>query len=313
MRSCASCHQQERSFSDAAPFSWGVTGELTARSTMPLANVGYFPTLTWANPNMRSLEIQARSPMLGTHPVEMGMSGREEMLLQNLEADEFYSVMFASAFSGLDRKITLDKVTAALAAFERTLVSAESPYDLYRYGGDADAISDQAKRGEALFFGDRLKCHTCHSGPRFNGDVDSDGRPVENFHNNGLYNLDGQGAYPASNRGKINFTARSDDMGRFRVPSLRNVAVTAPYMHDGSVPDLGLVLDHYAAGGRRIERGETNAGDGRTSPNKSPLVSGFSLSTGEREDVLAFLQSLTDQNFLTNPQFADPWKAGESK
>lgn len=308
MRSCSSCHQQERSFSDAAPFSWGVTGQLTARNTMALANVGYFPTLTWVNPNMRTLELQARSPMLGTHPVEMGMSGREGMLLQDLRTDPLYSELFPKAFPASDGEITLNMVTAALAAFERTLVSAESPYDRYRYGNVPDAISESAKRGEALFLGDRLKCHACHGGPRFNGDIDTDGKPAPNFQNNGLYNVDGKGAYPPANRGLIDLTARPEDMGRFRVPSLRNVAVTAPYMHDGSMRDLDAVLDHYAAGGRLTPTGETNAGDGRRSPLKSPFVDGFSLSRQERDDLIAFLGSLTDETFLANPDFSDPWK-----
>jgi len=308
MRSCASCHQQERGFSDAAPFSWGVTGQLTARNTMALANVGYFPTLTWANPNIRSLELQARTPMFGTHPVEMGMAGRDQQLLQDLEADPTYSDLFARAFPDSSGHMTLEMVTAALAAFERTLVSMNSPYDQYRFGGADEAISESAKRGEALFFGDRLKCHACHGGPRFNGDVGVEGTPVQNFQNNGLYNVDGRGAYPYSNRGKIDLTAAPEDMGKFRVPSLRNVAVTAPYMHDGSILDLDAVLDHYAAGGRLIPEGATNEGDGRKSPFKNPLVAGFSLTPREHDDVIAFLHALSDETFLTTPELSDPWK-----
>lgn len=308
MRSCASCHQQDRGFSDASPFSWGVTGQLTARNTMPLANVGYFPTLTWTNPGVRSLELQARSPMLGTRPVEMGMSGREDQLLEDLSSNRLYPTLFRDAFPNANGRITLDLVTAALAAFERTLVSMNAPYDQYRFGGVAEAISDSAKRGEALFFSDRTKCSACHGGPRFNGDVDAAGAPFRNFQNNGLYNVDGKGGYPASNRGLIDLTARPEDMGKFRVPSLRNIALTAPYMHDGSLPDLDAVLDHYAAGGRLIRDGETNAGDGRTSPVKSPLLAGFSLSQQDREDLIAFLNALTDQTFISNPAFADPWK-----
>lgn len=307
MRSCASCHQQDRGFSDASPFSWGVTGQLTARNTMPLANVGYFPTLTWTNPAMRSLELQARSPMLGTHPVEMGMSGRENQLLENLSSNPLYTTLFRDAFPSANGSITLDLVTAALAAFERTLVSMNAPYDQYRFGGAADAISDSAKRGEALFFSDRTKCSACHGGPRFNSDVDASGAPFQNFQNNGLYNVDGKGAYPAANRGLIDFTARPEDMGKFRVPSLRNIALTAPYMHDGSLPDLDAVLDHYAAGGRLIRDGETNAGNGRTSPVKSQRLAGFSLSQQEREDLAAFLGSLTDATFIANPELSDPW------
>lgn len=308
MRSCASCHQQARSFSDAAPFSWGVTGELTARNTMALANVGYAPSLTWANPYLDSLELQARTPMFGRHPVEMGMDGKQDMLFAVLSAEPVYRDLFTKAFPDEAGRITLKSITAALGAFERTLVSVRSPYDEYRFGGHADAISDSVKRGEALFFGARLKCHACHGGPRFNGDISAEGAPVLNLQNNGLYNIDGRGGYPADNIGMAALTARQEDTGRFKVPSLRNITVTAPYMHDGSLSTLAAVLDHYAAGGRLIPPGEGNAGDGRVSPLKSPLITGFKLSAQEREDVLAFLNSLTDEHFLNDPRLSDPWK-----
>lgn len=308
MRSCASCHQQARSFSDAAPFSWGVTGELTARNTMALANVGYAPSLTWANPYLNSLELQARTPMFGRHPIEMGMDGRQDELVANLAGDPVYRDLFAKSFPDDAGRITLTSITSAIGAFERTLVSARSPYDDYRFGGRADAISESAKRGEALFMGARLKCSACHGGPRFNGDVDESGAPVTNFQNNGLYNVDGRGGYPDGNIGMASLSARQEDMGRFKVPSLRNIEVTAPYMHDGSLPTLSAVLDHYAAGGRTIPPGERYAGDGRESPQKSKLITGFELSAEERADVIAFLMSLTDETFLTDPKFSDPWK-----
>lgn len=308
MRSCASCHQQSRSFSDATPFSWGVTGELTARNTMALANVGYAASLTWINPYIVSLEFQARAPLFGQHPVEMGMEGRQDLLVAALSADETYRDLFPAAFPEEGGRISVKTITAALAAFERTLVSARSPYDDFHFGGRTDAISGSAKRGEALFFGERLNCKSCHGGPRFNGDVTPDGAPATNLHNNGLYNIDGKGAYPRENVGLAAITSRPEDMGRFKVPSLRNVAVTGPYMHDGSLPTLAAVLDHYAAGGRMIPPGERNSGDGRKSPYKDARVTGFALSAGERQDLLAFLDALTDERFLKDPRFGDPWK-----
>ncbi|MEZ6028261.1 MAG: di-heme enzyme [Hyphomonadaceae bacterium] len=308
MRSCASCHQQERGFSDGSPFSWGVTGQLTARNTPALANVGYAPTLTWANPMMTSLELQARSPLFGTHPVEMGMAGLEDELTVRLGADPIYQELFPRAFPEVGGAITVSTITAAIGTFERTLVSATSPYDAWRHGAQGDAISESAKRGETLFFSDRLKCGSCHGGPHFSGDVGADGAFRPNFQNNGLYNIDGSGAYPESNPGLIANTARPEDMGRFKVPSLRNIAVTNPYMHDGSLQTLDEVLDHYAAGGRLIPAGSANAGDGRASPLKSPLVTGFQLSAQERADLIAFLEALTDESFLTDPRFSDPWK-----
>lgn len=121
----------------------------------------------------------------------------------------------------------------------------------------------------------------------------------------GLYNVGGGGNYPEPNTGVNEITGKPADMGHFKAPSLRNVAVTAPYMHDGSITTLDEVVDHYAAGGRSVDSGP-NAGIGRDNPYKSGFVRGFSLSSPEREDLLAFLRSLTDEAFLTDPRLADP-------
>jgi cytochrome c peroxidase len=126
------------------------------------------------------------------------------------------------------------------------------------------------------------------------------------YHNNGLYNVDGNGAYPSDNPGLYEITGQRRDMGRFKAPSLRNIAVTAPYMHDGSIETLEDVLRHYEAGGRYAEEG-TLRGDGRRNPYKSTFIKGFSLSDEERAEVLAFLQSLTDRSILQNPLFGDPF------
>ena len=127
------------------------------------------------------------------------------------------------------------------------------------------------------------------------------------FNNTGLYNIDGKGGYPQGNTGISELTERPEDMGRFKAPTLRNIAVTAPYMHDGSIPSLNEVLDHYAAGGRTIASGP-NAGVGHDNPLKSSFVPGFTITPEERADLIAFLNSLTDEKFLTDPRYADPWK-----
>jgi cytochrome c peroxidase len=130
--------------------------------------------------------------------------------------------------------------------------------------------------------------------------------PEIEFHNNGLYNVGGTGAYPYPNTGLVQFTEDSADMGKFKAPSLRNVALTTPYMHDGSIATLDEVLDHYSAGGRTVRQG-LDAGVGRSSPFKSPLVTGFALTREERRALLAFLSALTDSTFITDPRFASPW------
>lgn len=307
-KSCASCHRQELAFTDGLAVSPGVTGQFTPRNSMSLANVAYAPALTWANPLMRSLERQALVPLLGQEPVELGLANRDEELIERLKAEPVYRDLFPKAFPGQRGEISLATIVQALSAFERTIISVDAPYDRYRYGGDIDAISEAAIRGEALFFSEKFECHHCHNNFNLNDNVIHSRAPLGEiaFHNTGLYNIDGKGGYPADNIGIADITGRPEDMGRFKAPSLRNVAVTAPYMHDGSIETLDAVLDHYAAGGRTLSGGP-NAGVGHDNPLKSSFVPGFEMTPAERADLIAFLRSLTDERFLSNPKYSDPW------
>ena len=122
----------------------------------------------------------------------------------------------------------------------------------------------------------------------------------------GLYNVDGAGAYPSENTGLFDMTGNRRDMGRFKAPTLRNIAVTAPYMHDGSVATLDDVIAHYARAGRLVDDGDY-AGDGKRNPYKSEFIRGFELSDEEHADLVAFLQSLTDENLLNDPRWANPF------
>ncbi len=312
-KSCASCHKQELAFTDGLPVSPGVTGQFTPRNSMSLANVAYAPVLTWANPLLHSLEQQALVPLVGQEPVEMGMAGLDAELVSRLKAEPIYRDLFPKAFPDMGGDISLATVVRALSAFQRTIISVNSPYDRYRYAGDVDAISDSAIRGEALFFSEKFECHHCHNNFNMSDNVIHARAPHPEiaFHNTGLYNIDGNGAYPAHNTGVAELTGRPEDMGRFKAPSLRNIAVTAPYMHDGSIATLDEVLDHYAAGGRTIATGP-NAGIGRDNPLKSSFVPGFEMSAQERADIIAFLRSFTDEDFLKNPKLSDPWQKGST-
>jgi len=309
-RSCASCHRQDLAFTDGSARAEGATGELHPRGSMSLANIGYSPALTWANPNVMSLEEQALVPMLSTHPIELGLAGHEERFLSDISGDTLYRRLFARAFPRNAAPYTMSNVTRAIAAFERTIISMGSPYDRYRYGGEPNAISESAKRGEIFFFsGQQGSCFQCHGGWNFSGDVRYEGRADvrATFFNTGLYNLAGPTSYPGPNTGVHEVTKRLEDVGKFRAPTLRNIAVTAPYMHDGSIATLGEVLDHYAAGGRTIASGP-NAGVGRDNPNKARAVHGFTMTESEKRDMIAFLESLTDSAFLRNPALSNPWK-----
>ena len=305
--SCASCHIQALAFTDAKPVGVGATGEKHPRNTMSLANIAYNSVLTWANPGMKQLEGQALVPMFGEHPIEMGLAGKEEEVLQILREDSKYQKLFAAAFGKGINNININHLIKAIAAFERTLISANSPYDRYRYGNDKNAISASAKRGEALFNSERLECFHCHGGFNFSDSTKHKRLAFEEiaFHNTGLYNIDGKGAYPGKNTGVYEMTHKPSDMGKFKAPTLRNIALTAPYMHDGSIATLEEVIEHYAAGGRTIHVGK-NAGVGSESPLKSQFISGFQLNPDEKQDLLEFLQSLTDKSFITNSNFKIP-------
>lgn len=306
---CASCHEQARAFTDGKAVSKGVTGESGTRSAMSLTNVAYLPVLTWQNPQLGSLEVQSLIPLFGEHPVEMGLAGREQQVFAMLQSEPVYRDLFARAFPDEARQgdaalYSLATLTRALASFQRTLLSFASAYDRYRYGGQAGALSPAARRGEELFFGEKLECYHCHGGFNFTDNLKHARSPfVETgFHNTGLYNVDGRGAYPTPSPGIVEFTGEARDAGRFRTPTLRNVAVTAPYMHDGSIATLPQVLrEHYARAGRAVTLGQG------LNPLRSELIAGFQISESEIADVVAFLESLTDPGFLTDPRYGDPW------
>jgi cytochrome c peroxidase len=306
-QSCASCHRQERAFANDEPVSAGSTGERGIRKVMSLVNVAYTGALTWSNPALKRLEEQALIPMFGSQPVELGLD-RDNRFLQFIAADGIYKKLFAAAFPGEKEPVTLGNVTKAIACFERTLISGDSPYDRYHFQGDETAVSELAKRGEELFFSRQLTCFQCHGGFNFS-DASVTARGLKHsieFHNTGLYNVAGPTSYPKPNVGIYEHTQRPEDVGKFKAPSLRNVALHAPYMHDGSVPTLEAVLDHYAAGGRTIASGP-HAGVGRNNPNKDNRIAGFELTAQDRKAVVEFLRSLTDTTVATNPEFSDPW------
>jgi cytochrome c peroxidase len=316
-QSCATCHEQQRAFTDGRARALGSTGEVHPRGSMSLVNVAYAAALTWGNPSLTRLEDQALVPMFGGHPIELGLQQPGAALLARLGADPRYQVLFAAAFGGDRDPFSIDHLIQALATFERTIISAGSPYDRYHGERDDSAISAAARRGETLFFSQPLSCFRCHGGFTFSGAVAFEGRREGldsrrdadgEFHNTGLYNLAGALSYPPPNTGLYEITRKAEDMGKFKAPTLRNIAVTAPYMHDGSIATLEDVLAHYAAGGRTIASGPYQ-GIGHDNPNKSPTVRGFPLSPEQREDLIAFLRSLTDEPLLHDPRFSNPWIA----
>jgi len=306
-QACATCHHQDKAFTDGRAVAIGSTGERHPRNAQGLANAVYHPTLTWANPSLLSLEAQLQVPLFGDSPVEMGVNEHnKDEVLGRFRVDSQYRDLFEKAYPGVAEPASWDRITQALASFQRTLISADSRYDRHLRG--RETLTAAEKRGLDLFFGEKAECFHCHSGHNLNDQVVHASTRVLDipFHNTGLYNIGNAGNFPDGNQGLFDFTNRDADRGKFRAPSLRNVAVTAPYMHDGSVATLSEVLDHYAAGGRLITGGPF-AGDGRLHPNKSDLVSRIDLNAQEKADLVAFLNTLTDQEFLRDKRFANPF------
>lgn len=304
---CASCHQQDKAFTDGLAQAVGSTGDIHPRSAQPLANVAYAPLLTWANKSLTSLEQQMLVPLMGVDPVEMGINdANKAQVLQRISDLPLYQAKFQAAFAQEANPVNWVNITKAVSSFQRSLISANSRYDQQLQG--KAVLTEQEQRGQRLFFGEKAECFHCHGSFNFNDQVvHASTRVLETpFHNTGLYNIGGTGAFPTPNRGLFELTGLAADMGKFRAQSLRNVAVTAPYMHDGSIATLEGVLDFYAAGGRNITSGPY-AGDGRQNPNKSSLVAQINLSAQDKADLVAFLKTLTDEEFLTNPKLANPF------
>lgn len=310
-QSCGSCHEQERAFTDGRALAVGSTGEVLRRNSMSLTNIAYNPTHTWVNPLADTLEAQALVPIFGDHPIELGASGHEEEILARFSADPEYQAMFEAAFPDEEELFSFPNIIRAIAAFERRLISGSSRVDRYR-SGETAALTESEIRGYDLMFTEELECHHCHGGFNFTIAVDYANLPAPAIHffNNGLYNVGGTGDYPMTDQGLWEFTFEERDRGRYRPPTLRNVGVTGPYMHDGSVETLEEVVALYERGGRLIEEGPL-AGDGREHPNKSPFVGGFILTDQERIDLLAFLRALTDEEFLSDESLSDPFATGK--
>lgn len=285
--SCSSCHIPEYAFAEPKTTSVGAKGDVLNRNALALVNVAYNASFTWAHNGLDSIEKQILIPLYNEHPVEMGVAGQETQVLARINTPQ-YQALFEQAYG--DSDISMHRVVQALASYVRSLVSFNSAFDAYAYKADDDALTPQQIEGLNLFFSERTECFHCHGGVNFtqSSKHSFQGFTIQPFHNTGLYNEDGQGSYPVDDMGLYSVTHNKKDMGKFRAPTLRNIALTAPYMHDGSIKSLEEVVDFYARGGNKA--GETN-------PYRSPFIKGFAISESEKAALVAFLHSLTDENF----------------
>jgi len=255
---CASCHKRDLAFADSVSISPGIKGRLGDRNSPSLINAAFTPLIN-KDGGVSKLDIQALIPIEDHN--EMGIHILE--LSSRLKNDHEYSDLFHEAFEQEPNAFTIPR---ALSSYIRSLVDDSCVYDDY-LKGDIDALTDSATRGMNLFFSKTLACGTCHSGALLTN---------FEFENNGLYE-------DYTDIGRALITLQESDQGKFRIPTLRNIALTAPYMHDGSLSTLEQVIDHYSSGGS-------------SHPNKSILITGFVLSEKQQSDLINFLLSLTSQD-----------------
>ncbi len=271
--SCGSCHKQMHAFADNRPFSLGVHDSVGIINTMPLFNLGWARALFWdgRSPTLRE---QVTEPLIN----RLEMAGTWGDVLDKLQQDKDYPRLFRKVF-GTD-KINNTLVMKAIAQFEMTMVSFNTRFDQYYFDGRADALTPQEERGLDIFFGFG-NCNHCHS----------DVLLTDNFFRNNGLDLNPQ-------PGLYNTTGKETDRGRMKVPSLRNVALTAPYMHDGRFKSLEEVLDFYSKG---VQQKSPNIDE-----HMVPFGKGLYLSDAQKADLVAFLKTLTDSSFISNPAFSDP-------
>ncbi len=254
-QSCAGCHKPGRGFADGLPRARGFGGAILGRGSPSLLNAAYYDTFFWDG-RSPSLEEQAKGPILAAKE----MNATPEKVVAALKAVPEYVARFREAFGG---EPTFDRVAQAIAAFERTLVDLDSPFDRWARG-DKKAMSESQIRGFGIFAG-KAGCAICHSGPNF-----ADKR----FHNVGVQSGD---------PGRASVTKDKADQGAFKTPTVRNAALTGPYMHDGSLRTLRSLVDHY----------EKVSNERENNPNLSILLRPFRLTDAEKDDLEAFLRALT--------------------
>ena len=264
--SCASCHKTNLAFADNLPTTPGIENRPGKRNAPTLANVAYHPYILREGSNA-TLEMQVLVPIQESNEFDHNIVD----ISYQLRADTQYIRMSDEAYGRLPDPFV---ITRAIGTFERTLISGNSPYDKYAFQGCSDALTPSQKRGMDLFFDQKVDCNQCHGGFNFTEYA---------FENNGLY-------ADSPDPGRMHFTNDSADLAKFKVPSLRNIAHTAPYMYDGSLQSLEEVIEHYDKGGNEH-------------PNQNHLIRPLHLTELEKADLLQFLLALSDESFLSNPAF----------
>lgn len=287
--SCASCHRLDHSFTDPQRFSTGVNGQTGIINAMAIINLAWQDRFFW-NGRASSLEMQALEPI--NNPIEMHETSAN--VAAKLKRHPVYSRKFKAAFG--TGEVTAELVAKALAQFERTVISSNAPYDRFYWEQERAFKTADEFRGFLIFSTERGQCFHCHGaqGTLFAHNLDTV------FRNNGLLT---NAELPGKGLG--GFTGRADDDGLFKVPTLRNVEFTAPYMHDGRFQTLEEVVNFYSSNihlNRNIDINFSKIGE------KIEDFGGLNFSAEEKRQLIAFLKTLSDTSFLHNPAYSNPFK-----
>lgn len=290
-KSCSSCHDPKLAFTDGYRKSLGATADLHQRNASSLLNISGFSYFTAADTTLTTLEKQLQNPFFNNKFIELGAFGHEDEILNRIKANSVYQKLF-SHFKRSTDEISMQLIIISLADYCKLLNSHQSKYDIYLKNPQVNILSKNEKEGMALFFSNKMACSQCHGGINFN-------TPKLNAKNiflkNGFflpYKTNVATKF-SEDFGLYNVSNNPKDIGRFRIPSLRNVLLTSPYMHDGNIETITEVLEKYSSGGME------NA-------PKDERIRGFNITKQEKSQMISFLATLTDTSYYSNPLFLNP-------
>lgn len=289
IKSCSSCHDQRYAFSDGYRTSLGAEGVPLKRNSPGLFNLESLRYYTWADNRIISLQSQMQVPLFNEHPVEMGFMKDVAALKNFLLGDTYYGSQLPQAFPEREHPYTIDEVQECIVDFMLQFKSLNAEYDKYVAG--ETKLDTLELKGMRLFYSDSVGCGSCHAGIFFTNATINDTA----YFNTGIFQNTSALELPDS--GLFEATHDPADIGKFRVPTLRNLAYTAPYMHNGSMRTLSQVIEHYV-----------QIGQHQTSRNRSVRLKTVALQEADRQALISFLLSLSDSSLITNDRLSDPFK-----
>lgn len=290
-KSCSSCHDPKLAFTDGYRKSLGATADLHQRNSSSLLNISSFRYFTASDSTLTTLEKQLQNPFFNNKFIELGVSGYEDEILKRIKSNSDYQKIF-SHFKQSAHEISMQLIISSLAEYCKQLNSYQSKYDRYLQDPKSNILTESEKEGMNLFFSDTFACSECHGGINFNTPKSN---PENIFLKNGFFReyRTNVATKFSEDFGLYNISHKTQDIGRFRIPSLRNIMLTSPYMHDGNIETITEVLQKYSQGGM------INA-------PKDKRIKGFNMTKLEENNIISFLTTLTDTSYYSNPLFLNP-------